>query len=122
MKKALGNKGEEIAARYLRKKGYKILKRNYAVPTGEIDIVARDGGTLVFVEVKARTDDRFGQPAEAVGTRKQRRMRSAALHYLAGLRKQPPARFDVVSVRLDGGGEEVEHIMDAFEAGPGEGR
>jgi putative endonuclease len=115
--KALGNKGEEIAAKYLKKKGYKILKRNYAAPSGEIDIVARDGGTVVFVEVKARTDDRFGLPAEAVGSKKQQKLRSVALHYLQKLRKQPPARFDIVSVYVKDGGEEIEHIRDAFETG-----
>lgn len=115
--KALGNEGEEIAARYLKKKGYKILKRNFVAPSGEIDIVARDGGTMVFVEVKARTDNRFGLPAEAVGTRKQQKLRSVALHYLQKLRKQPPARFDIVSVYIRDGREEIEHLKDAFEAG-----
>jgi putative endonuclease len=119
VKKALGNKGEEMAASFLRKKGYRVLKRNYSVPTGEIDIVARDGGTLVFVEVKTRTGERFGAPAEAVGPRKRRRMRSAALHYMAGLRDEPPARFDIVSVLLGEGRQEVEHIVDAFESEEG---
>jgi putative endonuclease len=120
VKKALGNRGEEIAASFLRKQGYKVLKRNYSVPTGEIDIIARDGGTLVFVEVKTRTGDRFGAPAEAVGARKRRRMRSAALHYMAGLKNEPPARFDIVSVLLGGGREDVQHMADAFETEEGQ--
>lgn len=122
MKKALGNRGEVIAAGFLRKKGYKVLRKNYSAPTGEIDIVARDGDTLVFVEVKARTDESFGSPAEAVGERKQRRIRSAALHYLAKLGKEPRVRFDVVSIFLGKGREDVEHIMDAFDAGEEGGR
>jgi len=122
VKRALGNRGEEIASAYLKRKGYRILKRNYSVPTGEIDIVARDGETLVFVEVKARSGDRFGEPHEAVGERKRRRMRSAALHFMAGLKNEPRARFDIVSVRISGGREEVEHIEDAFETGASSGR
>jgi putative endonuclease len=113
--KSLGDRGEELAARYLRKNGLKILKRNYTSPTGEIDIIARDGDTVVFVEVKARSDARFGLPAEAVGERKQQKIRSAALHYLQTLRRQPPARFDIVSIYIKDGREEIEHIRDAFE-------
>jgi putative endonuclease len=115
--KSLGDKGEEMASRYLKKKGYKVLKRNYKSPSGEIDIIARDEDTVVFVEVKARTGDRFGLPAEAVGSRKQQKLRSVALHYLQKLKKQPPARFDIVSIRVGEGREEIEHLRDAFEAG-----
>jgi putative endonuclease len=113
--RSLGDRGEEIAARFLKKSGLKILKRNYTSPSGEIDIIARDGDTVVFVEVKTRSDDQFGSPAEAVGERKQHKIRTAAMHYLQKLKKQPPARFDIVSIYVKGGQEEVEHIVDAFE-------
>ncbi len=113
--KPLGDRGEDMAVRYLRGKGYGILRRNYTAPVGEIDIVARDGQTVVFVEVKARRDGRFGLPAEAVGYRKRQKLRAVALHYLAGLKAQPPARFDIVGIVVGEGGESIEHIEDAFE-------
>jgi putative endonuclease len=102
--------------RYLKKKGYRILVRNYTAPTGEIDIIAADGGTLVFVEVKARSDDLFGEPAEAVDHRKRRRIMNTALHYLAGLKREYLGRFDIVSVHLRGRKAEIEHLPDAFGA------
>jgi len=114
--KSLGDRGEKLAAGFLKKSGLKILKRNYTSPTGEIDIIARDGDTVVFVEVKTRTDDQFGPPEQAVGGRKQQKIRTAALHYLQGLKEQPAARFDIVSIYVRGDKEEVEHIKDAFEA------
>ncbi len=115
--RALGDKGEDIAAKFLKKKGYKILKRNYTAPIGEIDIIAKDGDTVVFVEVKARTDDLFGLPHESVGSKKQRKLKSVALHYLSRLKKQPPARFDIISICFKEGRKEIEHIKDAFEGG-----
>jgi putative endonuclease len=111
----LGNKGEDLAARYLRKRGYRILKRNYRSPLGEIDIIAEDRGTLVFVEVKTRAGDSFGRPLEAVGPRKQRKILDTALHYLSRLKEQPPARFDIVSISARNGRKDIEHIQDAFQ-------
>jgi len=113
----LGNKGEDLAAKFLRKQGYRIIRRNYSAPSGEIDIIAEDRGTVVFVEVKTRTDDLFGLPVEAVGYRKRLRMIETALHYLSRLKKQPPARFDIVCVNIRGKEKEVEHIRDAFDMG-----
>lgn len=111
---SLGRRGESRAARYLKGLGYRIIRRNYKSPSGEVDIIAMDGETLVFVEVKARKGDSFGSPGEAVGPRKQKKIIEAALFYMGSLRSQPPARFDVVGIRLRGWRAEVEHIKDAF--------
>ena len=110
-KKVLGRKGEELAASYLKREGYKILKRNYKTPFGEADIVAlsKDGYTC-FVEVKARESDAYGHPAEAVTREKQRRYRQIAKFYCATLREEVSVRFDVASV-LSG---ELDYIENAF--------
>jgi putative endonuclease len=111
----LGDKGEELAVKHLKKKGYRILVRNYKAPTGEIDIIADDRGKLVFVEVKTRTDDLFGQPEEAVNLKKQNRIKKTALHYMSRLKKERPARFDIVSVHVRDKTGKINHIEDAFE-------
>ncbi len=112
----LGVKGEDLAVKFLKKKGYKILSRNYRTPLGEIDIVAEDGETLVFVEVKTRTDDAYGLPFEAVNHKKREKLRKVALYYLKNVRRRDAAsRFDVLSIRAGGSGNEIEHIPDAFE-------
>lgn len=111
----LGSKGEDLAVKYLKKRGFRIIKRNYKAPTGEIDIIAREGRTVVFIEVKTRTDDLFGLPVEAVGTKKQQRIKDTALYYLSGLRSQPPARFDIISVYIKNSSHEIDHLKDAFE-------
>lgn len=113
---ALGHAGEEIACAYLRKKKYDILTRGFRLFRGEIDIVARDGGTLVFVEVKTRADESFGRPEEAVTPGKQRQIRKIALGYLV---EHPlgdlACRFDVISILFgDGNGHRLEHFVDAF--------
>jgi putative endonuclease len=112
---SLGRWGEAEAARYLRRLGMKILERNMRTPVGEIDLIARQGRTLVFVEVKTRRSDAFGTPQEAVGPFKQRQILRAAQWYLGdgrGRGLQP--RFDVVAVRPGPQGAVVEHIPDAF--------
>lgn len=103
---------EEKAAAFLRQQGYEILDRNYRDRYGEVDIVAREGQYLVFVEVKYRKDMRNGYPEEAVSARKQGRIRHTAAWYLHrhGYGDQTPCRFDVVSVM----GEEISLIRDAF--------
>ena len=112
----LGDRGEREAARYLRGQGMRVLRRGYATTQGEIDLIARDGSTLVFVEVKAR---RRGSPAEAVTPEKQRRLTLAALHFLKrhGLLEQP-CRFDVVAIVWPEGRDRpaIEHFPHAFEA------
>lgn len=114
--KALGTKGEDLAVRFLQKKGYRIVKRNYKTPVGEIDIIARDGDTIVFIEVKTRTDISFGYPFEAVNNRKRQKLKNLALLYLKRQGKESPVRFDVLSIFCtDNGKKDIEHIKDAFE-------
>jgi len=112
----LGRRGEQIAARYLRRSGYLILARNYWAAHAEIDLVAADHGTLVFIEVKARTGTAFGTPAEAVDERKQARIRRAAEVFIARRRslREVPVRFDVVGIVGAGRNRRLELIKDAF--------
>jgi putative endonuclease len=113
----LGRWGEDVAAGYLRKKGMKILDRNVRSPVGELDIVAQQGRTLVFVEVKTRRGVSHGYPQEAVGAAKQRQIVRAAQWYLAEHkhdRLQP--RFDVVAVQGDGELADIAHFPGAFDA------
>ena len=111
-KRAVGSVYEEKAAKYLESLGYQILERNYRCRTGEIDLIARDKGYLVFVEVKFRQDGRAGYGYEAVNWRKQQRIIRAARWYLMEKRmNEYHCRFDVVSFL----GEEVRLIQDAFQ-------
>lgn len=98
-RQALGIQGENLAVAELERRGYAILARRYRTRHGEIDIVARDGETVVFVEVKAKDTAEFGSAAEAVDARKQRRIVSMAVDYLARNRlTNRPCRFDVVAI------------------------
>jgi putative endonuclease len=121
LNRLLGDAGERAAARALRRQGIRIITRRYRTTRGEIDLVARDGDTLVFVEVKTR---RGGEPAEAVTQEKQERLTRAALQFMRrfGLLEQR-CRFDVVAVIWpdDGRPPTVEHIINAFEP-PGRGQ
>jgi putative endonuclease len=114
--KLLGSKGEDLAVKFLKRKGYGIVAKNYKTPIGEIDIVAKDGETLVFVEVKTRADNSFGHPFEAVNHRKREKLKKLALYFLKNCcKKELPSRFDVLSIHIDGDSNEIEHIIDAFE-------
>ncbi len=117
--KTLGQRGEAAAARFLRRQGYKILARSTRPYGGEIDLIAIDGDTIVFVEVKTRRSTEHGHPAEAVDLNKQRRLTRLAVTYLKhhGLLDQP-ARFDVVAVTWpdDQHDPTIEHFPNAFEA------
>ncbi len=115
-KKELGKKGEEIALKFLKKRGYQILVRNYTCPLGEVDLVARKKDTLVFVEVKTRRSMSFGPPELAVNSTKQAKLSKAALSFLKekGL-ENAKARFDVVAILLGPKGEKIELIEDAFD-------
>ncbi len=93
----LGAAGEDAASAYLKSIGYRIVTRNLRGPGGEIDIVARDGETIVFVEVKARTSRRFGSALGAVDARKRARLRSVAADYLQFVAPNARARFDVLT-------------------------
>ena len=114
-RKHLGAQGEDAAAKHLIKQGCTILERNYRIRSGEVDIIAKEADTLVFVEVKTRRSGRFGTPAEAVNEKKRRRICAAALQYVSeNAAGDMPARFDVVEVYAGNGGFRVRHITDAF--------
>jgi len=113
-KRSLGSEKERIAADYLKERGYRILEMNFRCRQGEIDLVARDGKYLVFVEVKYRADGRAGAPEEAVNRAKQRTILQVARFYLYRHRfsEDTPCRFDVVGIT----GEKIRLIKDAFGA------
>lgn len=112
----LGQRGETVAARLLKKQRYKILETNYRTRQGEIDIIARDGDTIAFIEVKSRTSEHFGNPKGAVTLQKQRRISMAALQYLKATRQsEAKARFDVVGISSQTDPPTIEIIKNAFE-------
>ena len=117
--RARGIRGEDLAVKYLKKKGYKVIERNYRCQWGEIDLVARHKGTLIFVEIKSRSSSDFGLPQDAVDRFKQEKLIQVARAYMAEhhLQETIPARFDVVAVYLTPSGPEMELIKDAFQAG-----
>lgn len=117
--KPLGQRGETAAARYLRRRGHKILARSDRFGPGELDLVTLDRDTIVFVEVKTRASHEAGHPAEAVDEHKQRRLTKLAVTFLKRHRLlERPARFDVVAVTWPAGKwfPTIEHIPNAFDA------
>lgn len=116
--KELGRRGEELAAQYLTAHGCSIVQKNYRCPMGEIDIIARRGELVIFVEVKTRRSGRFGRPGSAVDFFKQQKIIRSASWYIRqkGL-EDSRFRFDVLEVmRIPGGQISVNHIKGAFEA------
>ena len=111
----LGKKGEELAAILCTERGLLILEMNHRTPSGEIDIIAKDGEVLVFIEVKTRAGDFYGAPFEAVTRKKREKIRTVALSYMKRLKKEVPVRFDVISVTIQGKKPSLEYIQDAFE-------
>lgn len=113
-----GSRSENRAVAFLERKGFRILTRNYRSPSGEIDIVALDGKTVVFIEVKARRGETFGGPETAVDDRKQRRISRAALTYLSARRAlDRSCRFDILSIReTSAQAVQIDHIQNAFNA------
>jgi putative endonuclease len=109
---AAGGDAESAATRFLEGRGLVIVARNYRTRFGEIDLIARDGATLVFVEVRMRSSERFGGAAASIGARKRSRIEAAARQFLAGLARQPPCRFDVIA--FEGG--TPTWLRGAFEA------
>lgn len=107
-----GEPAEDLAAAFLERRGLTILERNYRCRFGEIDIVARSGAQLVFVEVRARRSEAFGGAAGSITAAKRRRLVATARHYLATHRGDRACRFDVMLVR--GTGQQVEWLTDAF--------
>ena len=111
-----GKESEFLATRHLKKNGYKILEQNYRNKLGEIDIIAKEKGTLVFVEVKARKTHIFGNPKWAVTPKKQRKISMVALYYLKATKQtRVKARFDVVALSSAKDNPQIEIIKNAFE-------
>jgi putative endonuclease len=112
----LGRDGEQAAVRFLEKEGLAVVARGFRWHRGEIDVIARDGETVVFAEVKTRTDDDFGVPEESVTPAKRRQIRRVAAAYLAENRLESvPCRFDVLAVEFEADGAAVvRHLKDAF--------
>ena len=111
-----GQASEQMVAAFLKRNGYRIIERNYRTQVGEIDIIAKQNGVLVFVEVKARRSDSYGNPKRAITPAKRRKISMAALVYLksnGGVDQR--ARFDVVTVQSATGRPKIEVIRNAFE-------
>ncbi len=121
-RRLFGQEGETAAEHYLRRKGYRILAKNLRSSLGELDLVAEDGGVLVFVEVKARRGEEFGGAIHAVHRRKQEKLIQLASQYLAKYHLTDRAcRFDVVLLQgTDASAPQVEHIQNAFDVPSGE--
>lgn len=110
-----GKAGESAAAKYLKKKGYKILERNYRKTYGEIDIISQKGENVAFVEVKTRKSDSFGTPAEFVTLQKQKKLIKAAYTYIQERNLDAEFTFDIVEVYIeDKKVKEINHIKNAF--------
>ena len=112
-KQALGRRGEDIAVNYLISKGYKVLHRRYRTREGEVDIIAEKGGVLSFIEVKTRSNLNYGDPYEAVDSRKLSHMRSVALRYIQqNCIESMDISFEVISIVLQPQRVKVEHIKE----------
>ena len=111
-----GEKSENLAAWYLRENGYKIIEQNYRNRMGEIDIIAQDKNTIVFVEVKSRRSIRYGSPKWAVTPQKQRKISMVALYYLKATKQiDAKARFDVVAITSNRDVPQIEIVKNAFD-------
>ena len=115
----LGKRGEALAWNFLKREGYTLLEKNFRTRFGEVDVIAEKKGTVVFLEIKTRTNDRFGLPAEAVDRRKREKLSRAAEAFLQARRlENRPARFDILSILWDGrSGPRFSLIEDAFLLG-----
>ncbi len=111
-----GRRGEEAAAAFVAALGYRIVVRNFRCRAGEIDLVALDGETIVFVEVRSRTGSGRGTPLESVDGRKQAQVGRVARYFLSARGwHERPARFDVIGIRLDAEPPSIEHVRSAFD-------
>ena len=111
-----GRRGEDVAAAFVAGLGMRVVVRNFRCRAGEIDVVAMDGDTVVFVEVRTRAGTGFGTPLESVDRRKQAQVGRVARHFLSARGwHERSARFDVVGVRLDADPPVVEHVRGAFD-------
>ena len=112
-----GMQAQQLAESHLTDNGYRILERNYRIRTGEVDIIARHGNYVVFVEVKFRRSVDFGYPRESVGVVKQQRIIRTAMHYIAARNiDDMDFRFDVIEVLAQGDAVQINHIENAFDA------
>jgi len=109
-----GNMGEDLAADFLRKKGFEILARNFRYKQGEIDLIVRKTNWLIFVEVKTRSSYAFGYPEEFVDYKKARLILETAEHYIYKTNWEGNVRYDIVSVKLSRDNPEIVHLEDAF--------
>lgn len=115
-RRLFGQHGEQRAAQFLQSLGYTIVDRNYRYPRGEIDLVAQDKETIVFVEVRTHRSQEFGNPLASVNKRKQRQIAMTALHYLSRFHLHDrAARFDVIGIMGEGDTAQLTHIKEAFE-------
>ncbi len=117
-RKEVGNKGEKLAAKFLKRKGYKIIQRNYKCKLGEIDIIAEQDRTVVFVEVKTRRTQEFGPPQYAITTAKKGQISRVALFYIKEKRLvEQTCRFDVIAITFQPESRKprIEHIENAFQ-------
>jgi putative endonuclease len=113
--KPLGRRGEDLAASHFRDLGWEVLERNYRTRLGEIDLICRDRGTLVFVEVKTRASSEIARPDQSVTQRKQAKLRRLVEDYLVQHRQESAdVRFDVLGVTLVSGRPEFDHIVGAL--------
>lgn len=114
---ALGERGEAAACHYLSQNGYQILETNYRCPLGEIDVIARRDGRTVFIEIKTRSSNQFGEPQEAVHAQKQAKLMKIAAWYLKKKKlSDTPIAFDVIAVTWQEGGDpEIRLFQNAFE-------
>ncbi|NLI60172.1 MAG: YraN family protein [Clostridiales bacterium] len=117
-RKKLGSWGEEQARKYLENQGFLILDNNYRCKLGEIDLIAMDGDSLVFIEVKTRRSTAYGFPMEAVGKRKQSKyIQMASIYIKEKAMAQVPFRFDVIEIMAKGQGQwDINHIPNAFQS------
>ncbi|MFL2582670.1 MAG: YraN family protein [Flavobacteriales bacterium] len=110
----LGNEGEKIAVNYLKNKGYIIYHTNWRMSHLEVDIIAEDNGELVFIEVKTRSSNEYGEPEDAVDYQKEKDLLRLATVYLENLQLEVPSRFDIVSVIISSKKSNITHFEDAF--------
>ncbi len=114
-KKRIGNKGESIAEEYLKQKGYKIIQRNYRCRFGEIDIIAKDGNTVVFTEVRTKQNNNFGSPQESITPAKIEKISKASLSFIQEKKMAGFSyRFDLIAITFSQGRQNIEHIENAF--------
>lgn len=117
-RRTLGQKGEERALRYLKRRGYRHLESNFAVRGGEIDLIVQQGRTIVFVEVKTRETDAYASGEAAVNSTKRKKIEKAARHFIRAYKlHDSPCRFDVMALTWPTGGAcEIRHYENAFRA------